>query len=50
MEENTITVKAVPAMEEEETELDLRDLLAECLLRWKVILAFLLIGAILGYG
>ncbi len=50
MEENTITLMTVPAAEEDETELDLLDLLATCLLQWKKVLALLLIGAILGCG
>ena len=50
MEENTITLMTIPDMEEEETELDLRDLLAELLLKWKAILALLLVGAVLGFG
>ena len=50
MNENNITLMAAPAMEEDETELDLLDLLAECLLQWKKVLAFILIGAILGCG
>lgn len=48
MEENTITLMTVPAVDEEDTEIDLRDLLAELLLKWKAILALLLVGAILG--
>lgn len=50
MEENTITLMTVPAEEEDETELNLLDLLATCLLQWKKILALLLIGALLGCG
>ena len=50
MNENNITLMAAPAMEEDETELDLLDLLAECLLQWKKVLAFILIGAVLGCG
>lgn len=50
MNENNITVMAVPAQEQDEVEIDLLDLLADLLLKWKKILAFLLIGAILGCG
>ena len=50
MDENTITLMTVPAAEEDETELDLLDLLADCLLRWKTVLALLLVGAVLGYS
>ena len=50
MNENNITVVAKPAQKQDEIELDLRDLLANLLLKWKTILAVLLIGAILGFG
>lgn len=50
MNENNITVMAVPATDEDETELDLLDLLATMLLKWKQILAWFLICAILGCG
>ena len=48
--ENNITLLTAPANEEDETELDLLDLLAVVLLKWKMILAVLLIGALLGFG
>ena len=50
MDENTITLKTVPAAEENVRELDLLDLLADCLLRWKTVLVLLLVGAVLGYS
>ena len=50
MNENNITVISKPAQKKDVIELDLLDLLAELFLKWKRILAFLLIGAILGYG
>lgn len=48
MNENNITVMTVPAQVQNVIEIDLRDLLAKLLLKWKSILFFLLIGAILG--
>lgn len=48
MDENNITVVARPAQEQDEVEIDLLDLLAALLLKWKAILALLLVGAILG--
>ena len=48
MNENNITVVAKSAQKQDEIELDLRDLLANLLLKWKTILAVLLIGAMLG--
>ncbi len=48
MNDNNITVMAVSAMEEDRRDLDLLDLLAECLLQWKKVFAFILVGAILG--
>ncbi len=50
MNENSITVLAKPAQEQEQIELDLLDLMADLLINWKKILIFLLIGAILGCG
>lgn len=50
MEENTITLMTVPVIEEDEEKLDLRDLFATILLKWKTILAVLLIGALLCFG
>ena len=50
MNENNITVVAKSAQKQDEIELDLRDLLANLLLKWKTILAVLLIGALLGFG
>ncbi|MBQ6611928.1 MAG: hypothetical protein IJH70_16020 [Oscillospiraceae bacterium] len=50
MDEKNITVVAKPAQVQEEIELDLLDLLAAFLLKWKMILALLLVGAFLGYG
>ena len=50
MNENNITVVAKPVQKQDEIELDLRDLLANLLLKWKTILAVLLIGALLGFG
>lgn len=50
MDEKNITVVAKPVQVQEEIELDLLDLLAVFLLKWKLILALLLVGAVLGYG
>ena len=50
MDEKNITVVAKPAQVQEEVELDLLDLLAAFLLKWKLILIMLLVGAVLGYG
>ena len=50
MNEKNITLMAMPSVNEEFTEIDLRDLLADFLLKWKRILALLLIGALLGFG
>ena len=48
MNENNITVVTKPAQVQDQIELNLLDLLAVLMLKWKKILAFLLIGAILG--
>lgn len=50
MDDKNITVVARPAQTQDEVTLDLRDLLAVFFLKWKKILVFLLIGAILGCG
>ena len=50
MNENNIIVVAKSTQTQDEIELNLLDLLAELLLKWKSILALLLIGAILGFG
>ena len=50
MNENNITIMTSPAQKREELEIDLLDMLADLLLKWKKILAFILIGAILGCG
>lgn len=50
MDEKNITILANTAQIQKEVELDLLDLLAAFLLKWKVILALLLIGAALGCG
>ena len=48
--DKNITVVARPAQTQNEVEIDLLDLLAALLLKWKTILAVLLIGAIVGCG
>ena len=48
MDKNNTTITV--STEEKEAELDLLNLLAECLLQWKKFLAMILIGAILGFG
>lgn len=50
MNENNITVVAKTAEAQDIIGLDLLDLLAVLLLKWKRILAVVLIGAILGFG
>ena len=50
MNENNTVVVARPAQEQDEIEIDLLDLLAALLLKWKTILAVLLIGAVVGCG
>ena len=50
MNENNITVVARPVQEQDEIEINLLDLLAALLLKWKTILAVLLIGAVVGCG
>ena len=50
MNENNNPVWTMPAQEPDEMEIDLLDLMAELLLKWKAILALLLVGAMLGCG
>lgn len=50
MNENNITLMAMPAQEQNEAEIDLLDLLAVVLLKWKAIVALLLVGAVIGCG
>ncbi|MCR5090924.1 MAG: hypothetical protein K6C08_15605 [Oscillospiraceae bacterium] len=50
MNERKITLVEKPTQEKKETELDLQDLLAYLLVKWKKIIAFLVIGALLGCG
>lgn len=50
MDENKVTVVTKPAQTQDEVEIDLLDLLAALLLKWKLVLALLLVGAIVGYG
>ena len=47
---NENTVPSVLVQEPEELELDLRDMLAALLLRWKTVLVWLLVAALLGFG
>lgn len=50
MDEKNITVVAQPEQTHDGVLIDLPDLLAVVLLRWKSILALLLVGALLGFG
>lgn len=50
MDEKNITVVAKPVQVQEEIELDLLDLLAVFLLKWKLVFIMLLVGVVLGYG
>ncbi len=50
MEEKNITLVSAPAMDEEDVELDLLSLLAECFLKWKTFVILVLVGAIIGFG
>ena len=50
MDENNTIVVARPVQKQDEVEIDLLDLLAELLLKWKAILAVLLVGAVVGCG
>ena len=50
MNENSITVTDKQAQVQNVVEIDMLDLLANFLLKWKVIVALLLAGAVLGYG
>ncbi len=50
MNENNITVLTNPVQMQDVMELDIRDLLAQLLLKWKKILSFILAGAILACG
>ena len=45
MDENKVTVVTKPAQMQDEVEIDLLDLLAAFLLKWKLVLALLLVGA-----
>ena len=49
MDENKVTIVTRSAQEQEEVEIDLLNLLAELLLKWKIIVALLLVGVVLGY-
>ena len=50
MNDNNITVTTTSSHAQAGIELDLRDMMAVLLLKWKAILAVLLIGALLGFG
>ena len=49
MNDNKMSI-TVPSFSRNEIEIDLLDMLSDLLLKWKTVLAFLLIGAILGCG
>ena len=50
MNKNDVTIIAKTAETPAGIELDVLDMLAVLLLKWKMILAVLLIGALLGFG